>query len=96
MIAKDAKLLCVGKELDLPDICCAVLNRSGFDARSGGLREAEVLLSSEQVRPRHRLSYINAGERGRIISAVGESRTLVLQGVTFPTELLAEVEQRLA
>jgi DNA-binding response OmpR family regulator len=94
--SKPPRLLCVGKESDLLETRCTVLKYNGYDARSASLWEAETLLSQEAFDLVIISATLNVGETGRVVSAVGESRTIVLRGVTFARDLLAEVERRLA
>ena len=90
-----ARLLCVGRELNLLDIRCAVLGRSGYDAKSATVAEAEILLRTEEFDLFIVSAFLSQSERDRVISAAGERPTLELEGETFPPELLAQVERLL-
>ena len=48
MPSRPARLLCVGKELDLLQIRCAVLESAGYDAKSATVAEAMKLLRTEE------------------------------------------------
>jgi hypothetical protein len=91
-----ARLLCVGRERYLLETRCAVLGQSGYDARSATLLEAEALLQTEKYDLVIVSALLSEEEKSRILTAVGDSPTLILNGVTFASELLSEVERRLA
>jgi hypothetical protein len=95
MQSRHARLLCVGTELDSLQTRCAVLNHSGYDAKSATVREAEILLGTELFDLVIVSALLSQEEKGSVISAAGETPTLVLEGVTFPRELLAKVERLL-
>jgi hypothetical protein len=93
MPSRRARLLCVGNERDHLQSRCDVLNFSGYDAKSATAAEAEILLSIEQFDLVIVSAFLSQAERDRVVSAAGETPTLVLDGVTFPPELLAQVER---
>ena len=95
MLSRPARLLCVGKELDFLQIRCAVLSHSGYDAKSATVAEAEILLLTEEFDLVIVSAFLSQEERGCVISAACETPTLVLDGLTFAPDLLAEVERRL-
>ena len=89
------RLLCTGNEADLLHSRCAVLRHSGYQAQAATLQEAEILLHTEK----YDLVIISAWLsewRGQILSAAGETPTYVLRGLTFTSELLAQVERLLS
>jgi hypothetical protein len=96
MPSRIARLLCVGKELDSLQTRCAVLNHSGYDAKSATVREAEILLRTEEFDLVIVSAFLSQEEKSSVISAAGEMPILVLDGVTFPQELLAKVERLLS
>jgi hypothetical protein len=97
MPAKPVRLLCVGRERYLLETRCAVLGQSGYDARSATLLEAAELLQTEKYDLVIVSALLSEEERSRILTAVGDSSsTLILNGVTFASELLSEVERKLA
>lgn len=96
MPSRGARLLCVGKELDFLHIRCAVLKQSGYDSKSATVKEAEILLRTEDFDLVIVSAFSSQEERDRVISAAGETPILVLDGLTLPQELLAQVERRLA
>ena len=53
MPTRPARLLCVGRELELLQTRCAVLNQSGYDTLAATLAEAESILRVSEFRPRH-------------------------------------------
>jgi CheY-like chemotaxis protein len=90
-----SRLLCVGNELDHLESRCAVLNHSGYDAKSATVAEAVKLLRTEEFN----LIIISAflsPEQDNVISAAPNTPKLVLDGVTFAAELLAKVERMLS
>jgi DNA-binding response OmpR family regulator len=97
MPAKPARLLCVGRERYLLETRCAVLAQSGYDARSATLFEAEDLLRTEKYDLVIVSALLSDEEKTRILTVVaGSSPILTLNGVTFASELLSEVERKLA
>jgi DNA-binding response OmpR family regulator len=90
------RLLCTGNEANLLESRCAVLRHAGYDARPATLPEAEILVRTGD----YDLVIISAGlsdwDRGRILSAAGKTPTYVLRGLTFASELLAQIERRLS
>jgi hypothetical protein len=95
MQSRHARLLCVGNELDHLQSRCAVLESAGYDAKSITVREAEILLGTEVFDLVILSAFLSQEEKSSVISAAGETPTLVLEGVTFPRELLAKVERLL-
>jgi hypothetical protein len=96
MSFRSVRLLCVGTELDSLQTRCAVLNFSGYDAKSATVAEAEILLRTEDFDLVIVSAFLSQEERSSVNSAAGGTPTLVLEGVTFPPELLAQVERMLA
>jgi hypothetical protein len=96
MASRSARLLCVGKELDLLRTRCDVLSQSGYDGQSASLEEAEALLLKEEFDLVIVSAWLTESERDRILAAAGLTPTLVLHKLTFAPELLAEVERRLS
>jgi hypothetical protein len=93
MPSRPARLLCIGKES--LHIRCAVLQSAGYEAKSATVAEAEVLLSTEKFDLLIVSAYLSEAERNRVTSAAGETPTLLLEGMTFPRELLFEVSRLL-
>jgi hypothetical protein len=96
MPSRPARLLCVGKELDSLQTSCAVLSHSGYDAKSATVAEAELLLRTEKFALIIVSAFLSHEEQARVISAAGETPTLVLEGLTFAPQLLAQVERMLS
>jgi hypothetical protein len=90
------RLLCVGNALDHLESRCAVLNHSGYDAKSATVAEAVMLLRTEEFDLVIIPAFLSQEEQDNVISAAPDTPTLVLDGVTFPSELLAQVERRLS
>ena len=96
MPSRPARLLCVGKDLDLLRTRCAVLSQSGYDAQSATAPEAEILLRTEEFDLVIVSAFLDEREKGSVLSAAGKSPTLVLRGLMLAPELLVEVKQVLA
>jgi DNA-binding response OmpR family regulator len=95
MPAFHARLLCVGRELNLLEIRCAVLACSGYESQSATVSEAEILLRSDQFDLVIVSAWLSEWDRARILEAVGRTPTLVLTQVTFAEDLLAQVARML-
>jgi hypothetical protein len=95
MPARPARLLCVGKEVNLLQIRCAVLKSDGYDAESTTLAEAEILLRTEQFDLVIVSAFLSQEEKSRVMSAAESTPILVLDGVTYARDLLAEVRHLL-
>jgi hypothetical protein len=96
MLSGPARLLCVGKDLDLLRTRCAVLSQSGYESESATVLDAELLLRTEEFDLVIVSAFLDEWEKGRVLSAAGKSPTLVLRGLTLAPDLLVEVERRLA
>jgi hypothetical protein len=90
-----ARLLCTGKEPDLLESRCAVLDSAGYNARAATPSEAEFLLRTEQFDLVIVSAFLGEWEKGRILSAAGRTPAYVLPGFTLASELLAAVERLL-
>jgi hypothetical protein len=97
MLSNPALILCIGKDSGLLRSRCAVLTHAGYDAQAVMLAEAESLLRTAEF-DLIILSAILSGEERDHISAFigGTVPILALKKLTFASELLAEVEQRLS
>jgi DNA-binding response OmpR family regulator len=95
MPTRPARLLCVGKELELLQTRCAVLNQSGYDTLAATLPEAESILRVSKFDLVIVSAWLSEWERGRILAAAGKTPALVLTEVTLAKELLAQVERLL-
>jgi hypothetical protein len=73
-----------------------VLSRYGYDATSATVAEAENLLRTKGFDLVIVSAFLSQPEKDRVISAAGETPTLVLEGLTLAPELLVEVDRRLA
>lgn len=96
MPSRPERLLCVGNELDHLESRCAVLATAGYDAKSTTVAEAEVPLSTKRFDLVILSAFLSQEDKISVISAAGETPTLVLDGVTFPRELLDQVERLLS
>ncbi len=95
MPTRPARLLCVGKELELLQTHCAVLGHSGYDALAAVLAEAEILLRTSKFDLVIISAWLSEWEKGRILTAAGETPALLLTELTLADDLLAQVERLL-
>lgn len=95
MSSQPARLLCVGKELDLLQLRCAVLATSGYNAQSATLSKAEMLVRTEVFDLIIVSGWLNELEKGRLFAASGKTPALVLKGTILADELLAQVARAL-
>ena len=91
-----ARLLCVGNETDHLPTRCAVLNRSGYNAKSAVMPEAETLLRTEEFDLVIVSAWLDEWEKGKILTAAGKTPALVLTELTLADKLLAQVERLLS
>jgi DNA-binding response OmpR family regulator len=91
-----ARLLCVGKEPELLELRCAVLSRSGYDARFALLADAETILRTERFDLIILSAWLQEWETGQILAAAGKTPVLVLTELVLADKLLAQVERLLA
>jgi DNA-binding response OmpR family regulator len=89
------RLLCVGNEPKLLETRCAVLESAGYDAQAVTLEEAEGLMRTSEFDLAIVSAWLADGEDDRILSAAGETPTLVLTELTLVDDLLAKVERML-
>jgi hypothetical protein len=93
---RPGRLLCTGDEADLLHSGCAVLRHCGYQAQAATVQEAEILLQTEKYDLVIISAWLSERESGQILSAAGETPTYVLRGLTFTSELLAQVERLLS
>lgn len=89
------RLFCVGNDPELLQTRCAVLNHAGYNAQSVTLKEAKSLLRTSEFDLVIVSAWLSEWERGRVLSAAGETPILVLTGLTLAGNLLAKVERML-
>jgi DNA-binding response OmpR family regulator len=96
MLGNPARILCIGKDSGLLRSRCAVLTHAGYHAEAVMFADAESLLRTAEF-DLIILSAILSGEERDHISAFirGTVPILALKKLTFASELLAEIEQRL-
>jgi hypothetical protein len=95
MPSRPARVLCVGKDLELLQTRCAVLMTSGYDAQPATLPEAEILLRTGQFDLVVVSAWLSEWERGKILSSTGKTPIHVLSGFTVASQLLEAVERLL-
>lgn len=97
MTIKPARLLCVGREINLLRIRCAILTELGYEAQAISLIEAEDLLRRDTFDLVILSALLSEQEKDGILEVIGgRMPTLQLSTMLLPTELLWEVENRLA
>lgn len=88
------RILCVGSDHILLYSRCAVLASDGYDARPAMLLEAEDLLITAGFDLMILSAMLSAEEKSRVLRAVpGATRTLVLESLVTPPDLLQKVAE---
>jgi hypothetical protein len=97
MTSYPARLLGLGDDQTLLHGRRAILRSAGYDAQTATLWEVELLLRTRET---FDLVIVSSGLNelrvDLILSAAGETAPYVLERLTLPVELLAQVERRLA
>jgi hypothetical protein len=88
------RILCVEPDVNVLESRCAVLKYSGYNAASASPKLAEIVLRSQKYLLIV-LSALSDFDLQRIINLADGANVLVLDGPTFPSELLRLVAQRL-
>ena len=97
MTIKPARLLCVGREINLLRIRCEILTELGYEAQAISLIESEDILRRDTFDLVILSASLSEQEKGRIFEVIGgRMPTLQLSTMLLPTDLLREVENRLA
>jgi CheY-like chemotaxis protein len=89
-------ILCVGDEITLLRIRCEVLTQAGYSAQNATVEDAAELISKETFDLIIVSAFLSTLDQQRVMSAAGDTPTLVLQGLAVAPELLAAVEEKLA
>jgi DNA-binding response OmpR family regulator len=96
MLGNPARILCIGKDSGLLRSRCAVLTHAGYHAEAVMFAEAESLLQTAEFDLIILSAILSAEERDHISAFIGDTvPILALKKLTFASELLAEIEQRL-
>jgi hypothetical protein len=96
MLSNPPHILCIGKDSGLLRSRCAVLAHAGYDAQAVMFAEAETLLRTTEFDLIILSAILTNEERESISAFIGDTiPILVLKKLTFASELLAEIEQRL-
>jgi hypothetical protein len=96
MLSNPPHILCIGKDSGLLRSRCAVLEHAGYDAQAVMFAEAETLLRTTEFDLIILSAILTNEERDYISAFIGDTvPILVLKKLTFASELLAEIEQRL-
>ena len=91
-----ARILCVGNEMTLLRIRSQVLAHAGYSSQTATVKDAAELISKETFDLVIVAAFLSEAERRRVLSAAGDTPTLVLQGLAVPPELLAAIEAKLS
>jgi hypothetical protein len=89
-----AKILCVALDEALLGSRCNVLKYAGYDVASASPQLAEIMLRCQKF-DLIVLSKLSDRDLHRIINFADGAELLVLDGFTWPSELLSLVTQRL-
>ena len=96
MLSNPPRMLCIGKDSGLLRSRCAVLTHAGYHAEAVMLAEAENLLRTAEFDLIILSAILSPEERDHISAFIGGTIPIVaLKKLTFASELLAEIEQRL-
>jgi DNA-binding response OmpR family regulator len=88
------QILCVGIDHALLASRCAVLASHGYDARPAMLLEAEELLITAGFDLIILSAMLSAEQKSRVLRAIpGATRTLILESLVAPPELLRKVAE---
>jgi DNA-binding response OmpR family regulator len=97
MLGNPARILCIGKDSGLLRSRCAVLTHAGYDAQAVMFAEAESLLRTGEFDLIILSAILSGEERDHISAFIGDAvPILALKKLTFASELLSEIEQRLS
>jgi hypothetical protein len=77
-------------------IRCEVLKHSGYSAQSGTVKGAEGILTNQDFDLVIVSAFLSEADQRRVLSAAGDTPTLLLQGIAIAPELLAAVEAMLS
>jgi hypothetical protein len=96
MLSNPPHILCIGKDSGLLRSRCAVLAHAGYDAQAVMFADAETLLRTTEFDLIILSAILTNEEREHVFEFIGDRvPILVLKKLTFASELLAEIEQRL-
>jgi CheY-like chemotaxis protein len=90
------RILCVGDEMKLLSVRCEVLKYSGYSAQAATVEGAAELIKKEDFDLIIVAAFLREADKRRVLSAAGDTPTLVLQGIVFAPKLLAAVEAKLS
>jgi hypothetical protein len=86
------KILCIDNDATLLKCRCAVLSHSGYKTIAATVSQAFQRLRANKFD----LVVVHEEQKSLLAALPAETRTLVLDGFIFPTEMLAAVKERLA
>ena len=96
MLGNPARILCIGKDSGLLRSRCAVLAHAGYQTEAVMFAEAESLLRTAEFDLIILSAILSSEEREHLSALIGGTvPILTLKKLTFASELLAGVEQRL-
>jgi DNA-binding response OmpR family regulator len=96
MREKRPQILCVGHEPDLLALRCAILDQAGYASVSAKVEEAEALLKREKFDLVIVSARVSEQEIRRLRSLTPDIPVVLLDGVTFPRDLLKHVSDLMA
>ena len=85
------KILCAGNDADLLWSRCAVLNHAGYDSKIATIPEVEQTLKTERFDLLIFSNRLSDSEKCRVLSAARATKTLTLNGLTLPQQLIKAV-----
>lgn len=96
MPADGVQILCVGNELTLIQVRCAVLEQAGYKASTATPAEVKLWLGRQRFDLVILSATLSDEEKDTVSFAAGDTPTLWLRGLIFPRDLLSEVESLVA
>ena len=93
MSPRPFSLLCVGSDVVHLKTRCDVLASVGYVARSVTVREAEILLQTDEFDLVIVSAWLEDEQKSHILAVSGKTPTLVLTGLTSAEDLLGQVGQ---
>jgi DNA-binding response OmpR family regulator len=89
------RILCVEPDAAVLESRCAVLKVSGYNAASASPQLADIMLRTQKF-DLLVLSRVSDYDLHRLVNLADGADVLVLEEITFPSELLSLVAQRLS
>jgi DNA-binding response OmpR family regulator len=77
-------------------IRCEVLTHAGYSSQTATVKDAAEVISKEAFDLVIVAAFLSEADKRRVLSAAGDTPTLVLRGLAVAPELLAAVEAKLS